>query len=326
MVALEDRISEALANHAGPRPSTTATTSHTPYDRCDGGATLFMYGPDAERIAEVIRPILRGGTACRPGRVSSSASAPSHSSRPSPKARKETDDDHVRHRPRPIPRGPSIVGGSWDPLTDTMTGGHWERASHGGLCRGYLRKRPAVIGPHLHWNGAYDGACAKGVHCDGPSCRRATPEDVAYTREREIAEIALWHPDLATEERARSGRGGSCSGVWQGLGAHGELHRTGTVRQLASLEGRRLGMPRPGSDPTTWRTTPPAPIHVVTAGGSGGHRASSSCPCRPAQRRDVSEPGRLVFISPRSREPLQGGGDASWPELQPGRSDAHRRP
>jgi len=87
------------------------------------------------------------------------------------------------------------VDGTWDAKKDTNTGGHWERPTHGGVCqRGETgfggEPQPAVVGPHLHWNGGYYKECSLAERCPQPSCHAATPEDIRESRRRQSAEEA----------------------------------------------------------------------------------------------------------------------------------------
>lgn len=53
------------------------------------------------------------------------------------------------------------------------------------LCQGISRQRPAIIGPHLHWNGGYYAVCHAGVACPTPSCHpldELTPHDAEEAR------------------------------------------------------------------------------------------------------------------------------------------------
>ena len=90
--------------------------------------------------------------------------------------------------PQPNSAESVYEGGVWDGLTDMMVGGRWVAPGYGGLCASTDTKSAAVVGPHLHWNGAYDMACPLGVYCPAPSCHPASWEDEAHTREREIRE------------------------------------------------------------------------------------------------------------------------------------------
>jgi hypothetical protein len=97
---------------------------------------------------------------------------------------------------QPNPEQSVYVGGRWDPLTDTWTGGHWERPSHGGLCRSTVPEHrcPAVIGLHEHWNGDYYMACTLAGHCPMPSCHPCDEDGIEPTRYREVA-VAEWFAD-----------------------------------------------------------------------------------------------------------------------------------
>lgn len=106
--------------------------------------------------------------------------------------------------PQPDPERSVYVGGTWDPVDNVVTGGHWERPTHGGLCASVGTKRRAVVGPHWHWNGEYEMACPLGEHCPGPSCHEAAPGDVAYTPRREPVELPRWRPELVEKLAARA--------------------------------------------------------------------------------------------------------------------------
>jgi hypothetical protein len=56
------------------------------------------------------------------------------------------------------------------------------------LCQSASRKLPAVIGPHLHWNGEYYQTCSLAAACPGPSCHPAAEQD-ALSRAREWREM-----------------------------------------------------------------------------------------------------------------------------------------
>ena len=83
-------------------------------------------------------------------------------------------------------------GGEWDPVNDVVTGGQWEQPTHGGLCRSIHEPRPAVIGPHSHWNGEYDMVCPLGEHCSTPSCHAVDAEWLAAETERTRQREAYW--------------------------------------------------------------------------------------------------------------------------------------
>jgi hypothetical protein len=78
------------------------------------------------------------------------------------------------------------VGGSWDPVSDVVTGGYWAAPSHGGLCR-HPEPQAAVIGNHVHWNGDYYMWCAWAEYCPVPSCHPGDESDKAFTVGRERA-------------------------------------------------------------------------------------------------------------------------------------------
>lgn len=62
-------------------------------------------------------------------------------------------------------------------------------------CQSIVNPQPAVVGPHLHWNGGYYQVCPLAEWCPQPSCHAATPEDIRESRRRQSAELEAWREE-----------------------------------------------------------------------------------------------------------------------------------